>query len=111
MMYGMSYDDYWHGSADMLYAYRTSFLIKEKYEQQKNNSIAWLNGLYNQMAIASCLDTREEPDRIKYYERPIDFEQDRKEAELKRLKEIEEAKIKAMAIKAKNILNKQKNSK
>lgn len=111
MMYGMSYDDYWHGSADMLYAYRTSFIIKERYETQKNNSIAWLNGLYNQMAIASCLDSREGADRLQYYDRPIDFEKDQKELELKRQREIEEAKIKAMAIKAKNILNKQKNSK
>lgn len=39
---GMTYDEYWYGSADRVIYYRKAYKIKQK----RNNDLAWLNGRY-----------------------------------------------------------------
>lgn len=63
MSMGMTYEEYWFGSNDMLRHYRSAYLLKCQAENQK----MWLQGLYMQQAIASCLDKK-----AKYPQEPID---------------------------------------
>ena len=39
---GMSYDEFWNGSADRAVYYRKAYLM----QQRRNNDLAWLNGRY-----------------------------------------------------------------
>lgn len=39
---GMTYDEYWYGSADRVIYYRKAYKMKQK----RNNDLAWLNGRY-----------------------------------------------------------------
>ncbi|MBO5090147.1 MAG: hypothetical protein J6C27_04475 [Clostridia bacterium] len=39
---GMTYDEFWYGSADRVIYYRKAYKIKQK----RNNDLAWLNGRY-----------------------------------------------------------------
>jgi hypothetical protein len=73
-MYGMKPDEYWHGKAELFWAYRTSFILKEKREFDKSNYLSWLNGLYNQRAIASSMGAKDQLGQsVSYFEKPIDF--------------------------------------
>lgn len=39
---GMTYDEFWYGSADRVIYYRKAYKMKQK----RNNDLAWLNGRY-----------------------------------------------------------------
>lgn len=78
LMYGMSYDEFWHSEAETFWAYRASFFMKRKYEYEYDNTIAWLNGLYNARAVAVGFGSKfKDGSQVTYFERPIDL--DRKE--------------------------------
>ena len=79
----MSYDLFWYGDAETYWAYRTAFVNKEKYEQEKENNISWLRGLYIFDALSASLSNSnrtKESDEIRYYmDKPIDFNKNLKE--------------------------------
>ena len=50
MSYGMSYNDFWHGGADMVKLYREANKLKLK-QQDENN---WMIGMYVYEAILDC---------------------------------------------------------
>lgn len=68
----MPLQEFWYDDPDLLWAYRNSYLEQEKqrYEikQEMINFQCWLQGYYNQIAIASCLSKN-----IKYLSEPIQF--------------------------------------
>lgn len=64
MMYGMTYDEFWHESLDRLEAYWQ----KRQFEIESKNQEMWLQGLYNRAAIGAALNKKnkypEKPQRI-----------------------------------------------
>lgn len=42
LTYGMSVKEFWEDDPDLFWAYRFSYYIKQKEEQEKFNSNAWL---------------------------------------------------------------------
>lgn len=51
MSIGMTWDEYWHGPAELPRVYRE----KDELERKRKNQDAWLGGVYMQYAIASTL--------------------------------------------------------
>ena len=62
MLYGMSWDEFWHSSLDRLGFYWQ----KHQFDIEKRNQELWMQGLYIRMAVASCLDGK----RAKYPDKP-----------------------------------------
>lgn len=54
MLYGMSRDEFWHGSLDALYDYWQ----EHQYEVEQRNQELWLQAAYIREAIASCFDKK-----------------------------------------------------
>ena len=54
MMYGMTYDEFWHESLDRLEAYWQ----KRQFEIEAKNQEMWLQGLYNRAAIGAALNKK-----------------------------------------------------
>jgi len=96
-MYGMTPEQFWHSEAELFWAYRTSFILREKREFEKANYLSWLNGLYNQSAISSVLGAKDQyGNQAKYFEKPIDFNEINEEKVKLDLKEQNERNIKTM---------------
>ena len=105
----MPLDDFWHGSSELIWAYRESHDRKHKEQLEKINFEAWVQGLYNLRALYSVhshmnLSEQDQHKAVEYFEHPIDLfdnvapktkELRRQEAIAKR-KEEEERKIKLM---------------
>lgn len=72
MMYGMSYEEYWHGDPWCMKAYHESYLLK----QEQQNTMLWLQGIYFADAfgitLANAFSKKGSPPR-KYMEKPIDI--------------------------------------
>lgn len=68
----MPLQEFWYDNPDLLWAYRNSYLEKEKQkiEMQKEmiNFQSWLQGYYNCIAIGSALSKN-----VKYLEQPIEL--------------------------------------
>lgn len=85
MSIGMSYNEYWYGSADLVKAYYEAY----KYRRKEKNQELWLQGLYFAYAISSNFSKKD-----KYPKEPLDIypktaEEKRIEVEEKRRKVIE----------------------
>lgn len=98
MSYGMSYDEYWNGDAEMVKPYREAFMLK----QRRENTKAWIQGLYIYEAILDCTPplipfSKAKP--LPYPTKPFPLtELERKELEEEKEKEqCEENKAKLMA--------------
>lgn len=61
-MIGVDYDLFWTLNPKSLSPFVKAFSLKEDYD----NTLAWSQGLYIRMAIASCLDKKS-----KYPEKPL----------------------------------------
>lgn len=48
---GMTYDEYWEGSADRVIYYRKAYILSQK----RKNDIAWLNGRYVYDALSAVV--------------------------------------------------------
>jgi hypothetical protein len=74
----MSYELFWYGDAETYWAYQTAFINKERYEQEKENRISWLRGLYIYDALTASnnnANRTKDSDRISnYMNTPIDWE-------------------------------------
>lgn len=77
---GMSYDEYWNGSAELARFY----VEAENCRLSKQNQQMWIQGLYFTNAIAACLDKKaqypKEPILIYPHEQEIKRERERQRA-------------------------------
>jgi len=99
----MPIQDFWENSdPTMFWAYRTSFILRQKERGEYDNYISWLSGLYIHNAINSNLynyfarKTNEEP--MEYVKEPFDItgeKQKKRDLEMEKKVALEN-KIKAM---------------
>lgn len=90
MLFGMSYDDFWHGDPELVIYARQYYLLK----QQTDNYNMWLNGVYTYKALTSTLESAfyalnkrkgKKPDG--YYKEPLDIlpkTEEQKQAEIEK---------------------------
>lgn len=71
MAMGMSYDEFWHSTADELKATRKAYEYKKKIEDEKE----WRLGIYVNNAIGSVIDKH-----FKYPTQPFSWEQEEKKS-------------------------------
>ena len=64
MSWGMSWSEFWFESLDRLHDYWQA----NQYSIERRNQELWLQGVYIQAAVASCLDSKK---RAKYPEKPF----------------------------------------
>ena len=74
----MPLNEFWHSGADLFFAYREAYLIREKRDMEQHNEKAWLSGLYYLSAlweVESHVNTTKEDRHLasKYFESPIDL--------------------------------------
>lgn len=71
MLWGMSYDEFWHGEPDRVNFYKKAY---ELHKETINNEL-WLQGLYVYRALmaTSGYSFGNKNDPPKYYEQPIPF--------------------------------------
>ena len=90
----MPLQEFWYDDPDLLWTYRNLYLnkIKSEVELQKYmmNYSAWLQGLYNRNAIVSAFN-----EKVKYFEKPIEFNSKPKSIKEQKLEIAERIKIRA----------------
>lgn len=69
MLYGMSYDEFWHGKPILAKYYRE----KHKLEIEQTNQQLWLQGLYIYDAFAVVLGNAFSKKKNKYIEKPFEL--------------------------------------
>ena len=72
----MSYEQFWKDKPELYWAYQTAFFNKVKFEQEIENNISWLRGLYVYKAFNTVeynVNKRQNDPQENYYEKPIDF--------------------------------------
>ena len=79
----MPLQEFWNDDPDLLWTYRNLYMQKIEQdielEKQMINYKTWLQGFYNNRAVASAFS-----EKIKYYEQPIEFNSKQKTREEKR---------------------------
>lgn len=114
-MYGMSFEEFWYGEADLFFAYRTSFLYKRELEQLDADTHAWLSGLYVRQALSELWThgMQKGGTKANYFEEPISLLRKKKEKEDVAQKKIEENErnVKFMVAQAHISLMRQKGNK
>ena len=69
MAMGMSYQDYWYGEPNMVKSYRDAYKIK----QDEDNLMAWLQGMYNYVALGTALGNSFSNQKQDYPNKPFDL--------------------------------------
>lgn len=69
MLYGMTYEQFWHGEPWMAKAYKQMHMLKRK----QQNEIMWVNGMYQLNALQVALNNAFDKHKIKYVEKPFDI--------------------------------------
>lgn len=69
MLYGMTYDEFWHGEPIMAKYYAERYKLMRK---QKNEEM-WVNGMYTLNALQVALNNAFDKHKIKYVEKPFDI--------------------------------------
>jgi hypothetical protein len=72
----MSTNEFWRENPNSFWAYRFSFINKQKRDAEKDNERAWLQGLYFYNAISISLSNmwcKDESKKQTYIKEPIDF--------------------------------------
>lgn len=67
MLYGMTYDEYWHGDPFRAVAYRKLHRLKAEQE----NEALWLSGLYVHNAVCVALNNAFSNQKQKYINKPL----------------------------------------
>ena len=83
MLYGMTYEQFWHGDPWMAKSYRDKHIL----ERKQRNEEMWLNGMYQLSAISVALNNSFSEKKIKYVKEPFDIfpkTQAEKEDEIRR---------------------------
>jgi len=114
----MSYDDYWHSTPELFWAYRSAYEIKIDEDVDFNNFKAWLNGLYVFKAFHTVeynMNRQESAEPTDYFDKPIDWkgEYARQQAEKDKVKKQEalEINMKILLSKWSQKINKDKKGK
>ena len=71
----MSADEFWKQDPELFWAYRFSYYERRKFEEKKANHHAWLQGIYFHQALSVSLSNAFGKGGIKYFDKPIDFEE------------------------------------
>ena len=69
MLYGMSYDEYWHGDPWLVVPYREAYLLR----QRKRNEEMWIQGLYFCKAVSVAIHNNFDKSSIDYFKAPLDL--------------------------------------
>lgn len=101
--YGMSVKEFWEEDPDLFWAYRFSYINKQKREQELNNVQAWLQGAYFYEAISVALSNAFSKQKIQYRDKPFELEQQSEENKKPKQNLLEE-KLKARAEKIQKML-------
>lgn len=106
----MSYEQFWYGDAHLYWAYQTAFINKLKFEQENENNISWLRGLYMYHAFSTVeynlnRDKGQAPEH--YLDKPIDFNKTIEEVKLTEQQKFEN-RMKAFIESKKILLDKKK---
>lgn len=99
----MSVKEFWEEDPDLFWAYRFSFVNKQKREQELNNVQAWLQGAYFYEAISVALSNAFSKQKIQYRDKPFEFGQENTNEEKPKLNLLEEQ-LKARAEKIQKML-------
>ena len=70
---GMSYSEYWDSEPNAVKSYREAHKIK----QEESNTMAWLQGMYNYIGVATALNNGFSNSKTDYPNKP--FELNKKE--------------------------------
>lgn len=82
---GMSADEYWHGSPELMQAYRLAYKIRK----QERNWELWLQGLYFCHALDVALSNGFGGSKARYMDKPLEiFPPTEEELEERRRKEL-----------------------
>lgn len=91
LMYGMTYDQYWHGDPWSLKAYKEAYFL----QQRSANEMAWLSGAYVMNAVSvvigNAFSKKGTPPK-RYLEKPLDVFP-KTEAEMKAEEEEKQRKL------------------
>ena len=68
-MYGMTYEQFWHGDPWMVRAYAQAYLLKRK----AKNEEMWLQGIYMVHALNTSVGGMFSKKKPKYIEKPLDI--------------------------------------
>lgn len=112
ILFGMSYRQYWHGNAEIYWAYQVAYEKQLEQNYEFENYKAWLNGLYNFDAMNKSVSNgnrSKESDPVQYFmDRPIDFKKLAQE-DINEKKQIAlENKMKAMITNRKALITQKK---
>ena len=69
MLYGMTYEQFWHGDPWMAKAFRD----KHNLMRRQRNEEMWLNGLYTLSALNVALHNAFDKHKIDYLKKPFDI--------------------------------------
>lgn len=91
ILYGMSYDEFWNKDPQLFYSYRFAYLENLEIAKQKENYVAWLNGVYNYKGVETVMYNafkgKEERPQT-YLSHPIDWNEKPSTPETKEVKEV-----------------------
>ena len=84
MSYGMTYDQYWYGTPDMVKAYKEAFIL----QRRMRNEEMWLNGMYTLKALEAVIGSSFGKKKINYVSEPFNiFPKTKLEEEQKKIQE------------------------
>lgn len=85
--YGMSVKEFWEDDPDLFWAYRFSYLERQKSNQEMFNDNAWLQGAYFYEAISVALCNAFGKSKLEYSKKPYGYvnESDDKQEKTKKL--------------------------
>ena len=69
MLYGMTYDQYWYGDPWMVVAFRETFLLKQRHQNEQ----MWIQGAYIANAVATAINNCFGKRKIDYLKSPLDI--------------------------------------
>ncbi len=111
IQFGMSYEQYWKGDAELYWAYQVAFENKIKFEQEIENNISWLRGLYMYQAYSAVqynLNRQKHEQPMNYLDKPIDFEEEKRKQTRENKQRLFEEHMKAILHSKKILLEKRK---
>lgn len=89
---GMSFNQFWYEDDEIFWVYLEAYEQEQKAKFEYDNSIAFLQGQYNLMAIAQCLQFSKKPKQI-YPKKPFNVGQNETSEEVKAMEFEEQRKL------------------
>lgn len=74
--YGMSVKEFWENDPDLFWAYRFSYINKQKKEQEIMNTKAWLQGAYIYEAVSVALSNAFSKTKSTYSKEPYNLKKE-----------------------------------